>query len=365
MRMDDMKELPIALDVDFTVNLMDCLPLCIISANERLKNWVNENFMLPVACMGSGGALNYMITDGVKYGANYQNPEALVRHSFICSSALRGIGCIVDFLIERIDMDWYGIIFVDQYYVEGTPSYQKRHYAHELLVYGYDKNARMFNAIVYGKKLQAVRISFDVLEKSFWEVFSVPNFTEEGGYEYTLMLYQFVKHTEDYPFDREAFLRKLELYRKGALPDKVFFEKLLYMSYEKQDCFFGIRATEALIAKMKMDKDKFINKLYEEESILFKLYSAFYTYAEFHKALLKKMVFYAEYQNIYLENEKAFQEYGGIVRISEQMRMLYLKLNVQFFRRDDLGVVRTLDAIIRDLDYISEKEPKIMGQLSF
>lgn len=363
--MSDIKELPITLDIDFTVNMMDCLPLCIISTNERLKNWINLNFMLSVACMKPSGSLNYVITDGVRYGANYQNPEALVRHSFICGSALRGVGCITDFLIERMDMDWYGIIFVDQYYVEGTPSYQKKHYAHELLVYGYDKKQKIFNAIVYAEKMHTVRISFDILERSFWEVFSVPNFTEEGWYEYTLMLYQFIRHTEDYPFEKDKFVRKLDLYRKGILPDTIYFNKILYMSYEKQDCFFGIRATEALTAKMKLDRDRYINKLFKEKSILFESFSVFHTYAEFHKALLKKMKFYAEYQKIYSLNQEAFHEYEKIVRMSEQIRLQYLKLEVLFYRREDLKIIKTLDAIIRDLEHINEYEPRIMKLLSF
>lgn len=42
-----------------------------------------------------------------------------------------------------------------------------------------------------------------------------------------------------------------------------------------------------------------------------------------------------------------------------------MKLEVLFYRREDLKIIKTLDAIIRDLEYINENEPKIMGQLSF
>ena len=44
--MKDVKELPITLDIEFTVNLKNCLPLCMTSEKESLKNWVNENFIL-------------------------------------------------------------------------------------------------------------------------------------------------------------------------------------------------------------------------------------------------------------------------------------------------------------------------------
>lgn len=362
--MKEGKELPITLDIDFTVNLMDCLPLCIIFANSGLENWVNQNFMLPVACLKSADSLEYIITDGVKYGANYQNPEALLRHSFICGSAMQNIECITDFMIERINMDWYGIIFIDQYYVEGLPSFHKRHFSHEVLIYGYDLKKRIFNAIAYARKMCAIEISFDALEKSFREVFSVPGFTEEGWHEYTLMLYQFVKHTESYPFEKDIFENKLAMYMKGVLPDYLFFEKLLYMRCEKQQCFFGIKVTEAMLIKVKSDKDLFINAIEKEEKyLIFELYSAVHIYAEFYKALFKKIKVYIRQQDICSESKEFVAKYGEIVKASEQIRMLYLKLEILAHKREDAKIEITLNSIIEKLEYIKEEEPVILKLL--
>lgn len=198
--MNTEKLLPITLDIDFTVNLMDCLPLCMISAKDNLKNWINQNFMLPVAYLKTDGALDYMITDGVRYGANYRNPETVLRHCFVCGSIMRNVKSIVELLIDRLDEDWYSVIFVDQYYIKGTAAYQQWHYSHEIFIYGYDKNRRIFKAVSYGHKMFMLDITFEDLEVGFQEVFSVPSFTEEGWHEYTLMLYQFIKHTEESSF---------------------------------------------------------------------------------------------------------------------------------------------------------------------
>lgn len=360
--MGESKELPVTLDIDFTVNLMDCLPLCIISAKDDLKNWVNQNFMLPVACMKPDGILDYIITDGVRYGANYRNPEAIVRHSFVCGNILRNVKDIVDLLIDRIEEDWYSILFVDRYYIRGTFAYQESHNLHEVLIYGYDKEQKLFHAITYARKMCLINISFEDLQNGFRGIYSILKYREEGWYEYTLMLYQCIKHTETYPFVRETFIRKFNSYRDGLFSEKEYFENLLYMRCGRQECFFGIKANEAVIMKMKSEKEMFMNAVTEQEKYsLFKFYSVIHTFSEFHAGFLKRLKVFIAFDNTYSVNENAIEKYEAIVRECEKIRLLYLKIEILLKKKDDDRIITTVDTAMRKLELVHKREKEALS----
>lgn len=359
--MNESKELPVTLDIDFTVNLMDCLPLCIISAKDNLKNWINQNFMLPVACMNPDGTLSYIITDGVRYGANYRNPETILRHSFVCGNILHSVEDIVDLLINRIDEDWYSVLFVDQYYIKGTSAYLKEHYSHEMLIYGYNKKERIFRAISYARKMFVLNISFDDLSKGYKRVFGISEFIKEGWHEYTLILYQFVKHTKEYPYDRDTFLKKIEMYVKGELPDIIYYENLLYMQYNEQKCFFGVKTNDILYAQMAADKHLFLKTSGDKKQYdLFNRYVVIYKYTEFHKGLLKRMRACFGFQNENAVIQEVIKEYEKIVKICEETRLLYLKLQVLSEKNNKVRAIMTLDSIMRKIKYVKENEPMIL-----
>lgn len=360
--MSESKELPVTLNIDFTVNLMDCLPLCIISAKDDLKNWVNQNFMFPVACMKSDGTLEYIITDGVRYGANYRNPETILRHSFVCGNILRNVKDIVDLLIDRINENWYSILFLDHYYIRGTFAYRAWHNLHEMLIYGYDKEQKLFKAITYNRKMCIISISFEELQNEFRGIYSISKYKEEGWHEYTLMLYQFIKHTENYPFVRETFIRKFGMYREGMFSEKEYFENLLYMRCERQNCFFGMKANEAVIMKMKSDKELFINAVTEHDKYsLFKFYSVIHTYSEFHRGFLKRLRAFTDFQNTDSVNEKAIEKYEAIVSECEKVRLQYLEIGILLNRKEDDRIIKVVDATISKLELINKREKEALS----
>lgn len=358
------KALPIMLDIDFTVSMMDCLPLCIISSNKKLRNWVKQNFMLPVACIEPDETLEYIITDGVKYGANYRNPQTILRHSFVCGHIMRDVKNIVDLIIDRINRDWYSVIFLDNYYIKGSAAYHEWHYLHEVLVYGYDIAKSHFDAVMYTQRMCRVTILFEDFLKGFQGIFTIPKYKEGGWDEYTLMLYQLIKHTEDYPFVQEEFIGKVKTYAKGIIQDKDYFENLLYMRCNKQKCFWGIKANEAMLLKMESDKTVFLNTIVgQEKYALFKSYAALHTYSEFHRGFLKRLKYAVEYQNLHEIDYGKLTEYEIIVKECEEIRLLYLKLIEFSNRKDDNRIIKTIDSVIRKLEVVNRTEVKILCSL--
>lgn len=75
---------------------------------------------------------------------------------------------IVDLLIKWIDNGYYIIYYLDEYYLPGTQLYQKVHFPHAQLLYGYDKTKEIFNTLNYTetREYTSIDISFKDVENS-------------------------------------------------------------------------------------------------------------------------------------------------------------------------------------------------------
>lgn len=51
---------------------------------------------------------------------------------------------IIEFIISEIDSSYYLYILYDQYYIPNSEAYMKRHFEHEMLIYGYDTKEKIF-----------------------------------------------------------------------------------------------------------------------------------------------------------------------------------------------------------------------------
>lgn len=53
-------------------------------------------------------------------------------------------GEIQNFVIDAIDHERYVFMYVDRFYIKSSDAYKKKHYSHELFVYGYDEHKKVF-----------------------------------------------------------------------------------------------------------------------------------------------------------------------------------------------------------------------------
>ncbi len=76
---------------------------------------------------------------------------------------------IADFLRERIDSDSYLLLYsVDEYYISYSKYYRKKHYTHDVYLYGYSE--KEFLALAYtNDKLKRVRVSQTDLVKGIFK----------------------------------------------------------------------------------------------------------------------------------------------------------------------------------------------------
>ncbi len=71
--------------------------------------------------------------------------------------------------------DNYMVCHLDEFYVPSRPSYQKEHYFHENMIYGFDNNKKEYDILGYDHKgvfFNSSKISFDAFEQASRELAS-------------------------------------------------------------------------------------------------------------------------------------------------------------------------------------------------
>lgn len=76
---------------------------------------------------------------------------------------------IIKYVIDSINSDYYLNISFDEFYIEGKHSYNRMHFEHYNLVYGYDDDTRLFYLFGYrgGGKLAKTTVSYDNFLKAY------------------------------------------------------------------------------------------------------------------------------------------------------------------------------------------------------
>lgn len=358
---DMKKELPVTIDIEFTENMGVCVPLCILSTVQGYRNWINTNYMMPVACMKGDDMFEYVIADGARYGWLGQTPSALMEYSFVGDIVLKDVRDITEVLVESIDIKRYCVLFLDNYYLSCEESFQKVHFVHEVLVYGYDMGAHIFQVITYGRKIHKAEIAFNDLKKGYEAAFAYIKDTD-GWNEYMMMQYSLITHKKDYPYYKKDFADKLRLYKEGVLPEKVYFERYLYRNYDERDCFYGLKANEAMLLKMRRVREMFMDGDNEMKYDIFRQYRPIHTYAEFHKALLKRLEYYNSLFPV-KDVAKLVAQYKEVAEFSETIRLLYIKIKILLKRKNDNKIVGTLDALNDKLECMVLREPEVINSI--
>ena len=133
------KKLPITIQSDYYMNQGYALPLCILLKDDFYRNWYHVNYLMPHAFFRSINDFYCEIYDALEYGWKHRIDSHVLVCSYTSKEIMQKVDNIYDVISKRICSDYYCIIFLDHYYLEGLPEfYHKSHYAHEILVYGFD-----------------------------------------------------------------------------------------------------------------------------------------------------------------------------------------------------------------------------------
>lgn len=362
MNMDDVLfELPITLDIEFTVDFGHALPLCILASYDKFKNWLFQNYMMPVILYTDINQFDCLIIDSLQYGYLSKIPPSLMRFSFVGDDIMLHTNDIVNLIKKRISKSWYCILFLDYFYIRGTNHYQKTHYAHEVLLYGYNDRTKIVQAVIFNNTLKTLSISYSEIELSYRKVFLY--ITERPGWnEYFLLQLNPIEHTKEYPYNTHIFTHKIKCYLNAQMENTDYYNELIYLKCEKNQCYPGIQMNKAVLEmlselrKKYLDLDKSIDKY-----TLFKQYHPLHSYCEFHKALARRIQYWVdkcEYNDIKYNIEN---QYNEIVLQCERIRLLYIKISKMIEQKNDKGILNALNSIVNYAEKIYIKEPIILS----
>ncbi len=76
--------------------------------------------------------------DEMVYGDIDTIDSHILSYSFFGVDVLKHITEHKSLFLEKIRQGFYIVVFLDEYFIEGTYSYKKFHYRHEFLLYGFD-----------------------------------------------------------------------------------------------------------------------------------------------------------------------------------------------------------------------------------
>lgn len=154
------KVLPVTINTGFTTECWTFLRLAAILSDRKNIPWFVENFN------------NYFVNDN--YDVLYYDWGS---REFLCLydellefEDLSDKSDIVSAVIDAINQDGYVLLYCDRFYITGSSHYQKEHLPHDLMIHGYDTDARVFHFIdinIDGRLWGEHFVSFDILKRAF------------------------------------------------------------------------------------------------------------------------------------------------------------------------------------------------------
>lgn len=73
------------------------------------------------------------------------------------------------YLITQLELEFYVVTYVDEYYIHNSICYQQNHFGHDIFIYGYDLDRRIYNVAIFDKNRQfsMQEVTFDQFEQAY------------------------------------------------------------------------------------------------------------------------------------------------------------------------------------------------------
>jgi hypothetical protein len=159
--------LPIVIQHNKNVHLLDALPVCIIEAYPGLHDWLLHHYVNITSNTCSKNMVYEKIglryPEGEIYLERHKTREILEYNAIWGQPIINNIG-VVSFLKETLEAGFYIITFLDEYFLSCKNAYQEDHFIHESLIYGYSGEENIFYAISFSKDRAFTSLTFPYKE---------------------------------------------------------------------------------------------------------------------------------------------------------------------------------------------------------
>ena len=203
--------LPVTLQHKITTWVTESMPLCIVLTYDRFYPWFCSQFIQIGARTDSMG---YLI---LSYHENPGYLEEVLHSIWLTYEIMQYEQDIIRFTLEKLDVGYYLRMLLDEYYLPGKKNYQKTHFVHSNLIYGYDRKERKLLAIGFDANHTFTTIAFGFDE--FARAYEAGKYYDHAKYAESfwtdrllVRLYMPRDYIVEYPFEPRVFLGKLHDY---------------------------------------------------------------------------------------------------------------------------------------------------------
>ncbi|MHB8062513.1 MAG: TubC N-terminal docking domain-related protein [Ruminiclostridium sp.] len=299
-------ELIVVMQKEITTWLHRSLPLCVVLAFKKYLPWYYSNFIQIFSFTNENGYIEL----------NYLEPRDCCSEivDMICLGypLLKKVENIIDYIIENINMGYYLIINVDEYYLPNKWAYEKLHFIHSSLIYGYDNKEKQLKAIGFKQNI-FTEITFDYTQ--FIQAY------ENGRIHYkdsapwcewsAIQLMRPKKFELEYPFSNESFLKELKSYL-FSIGDSI---KLYSFEYYENRVEFGFQVYDVIIKNLENLIQGNITMDYRPIHLI----------GEHKKCIYDRIGYVISRNNLTGEIVKLHEEYMEVVKRFNIIRIKFLK----------------------------------------
>jgi hypothetical protein len=230
--------------------------------------------------------------------------------------------CLQEAILELINAEYYMYFYADYYYIPGSQYYKKKHYFHELFVYGYDllhNKVYLGDNVIQGRFTQ-YECRFQDIEMAFWCVLE--------GQEYMHNIY-LIRPKEEAKgvVDTQVIKNELENYLYSQKDSRYV---------EQQKCSYGFQA---------------IDYIYEEcvkaaENGTFMDYRPFHLLYE-HAFLMELRVKYMMKEGVMTLNNPLLLNYKMLKNEYSILRNMVIKYDLELKKESIEKIIYHFGSVIR------------------
>ncbi len=341
------KELKVVMQRDITTYLHRSLPLCAILACDKYLPWYFNNFIQVFSFTDSNGYVEL----------NYLEPRDCFIEiaDVVCLGyhLLKNEKSILEFIIEKLNMGYYLVMNVDEFYLPNKWDYQKNHFVHSSLIYGYDNTTKQIKAIGFNQERLFTGLTFDYSE--FTDAY------ENGKIHYknyapwcdwsAVQLIRPKSFDGEFPFSTTRFINELEDY----LLSRSDLRRLYSFEYQPEQVEYGFKAYDVLIGNL--------HRLLEGKLTID--YRALHLLSEHKKCLYDRLGYVISKYQLSGKITGLHKQYMGIVERWNDIRLEYLAQSFAEFDAKRLSQEQKsmLHSVINKINEVKKTEYEILQKV--
>ncbi|WP_251577022.1 hypothetical protein [Paenibacillus sp. MER TA 81-3] len=308
--------------------------LSITATEEKTIQWFYSNFIQVFVnkhYYENKSEFNFNFFRGRQYEF-YNNPFLITTR--LGNDILRNItNDIVDFYIECINLGYYVVAFIDEYYIHNKPTFKKNHLPHHLLIFGYNLHEKVFYTYGFNNEMQFVTslIPFDEIAVAYNSIEKLLSNGElKDNPDNSNFLLKF-NENHNYVFDKNAVSKQIYEYLNSK-------SNVGYLNYNNDNNVFGLETYnylkqyyERILDGTDVHKGGFLRSLH----VLW----------EHKKLMLERINYLAKNNIITTDNNELYNKFKGIEEEVLNMRNSAIKYNITNDVSYIINIIETFETI--------------------